>query len=255
MWVLTGLVTLALLGMACAGAGGPPGDVGTTGLQGSPGDVGSTDGENWKKSANWLNEKVPSDLGILSNLGKLKLEANALSGCVRGGNVQHYAHGDGCPYGFISQESMQPITTSSPLPLATPTSGVWRYSALAGYESCVGVAGSLRGYGNSHGVSLGGGRVAGGGSQPPPSEGLCQGHGPAGQDRRTGCPSSCPFRRGRPAGVAPYTRLRVPGTQRVDDTTQSTDDHADHREEPPGAGQQSSTSRHTGTRQLAGEGA
>ena len=127
MWVLTGLVTLALLGMACAGVGGPPGDVGTTGLQGSPGDVGSTDGENWKKSANWLNEEVPPDLGILSNLGKLKLEANALSGCVRGGNVQHYAHGDGCPYGFISQESMQPITTSSPLPLATPTSGVWRY--------------------------------------------------------------------------------------------------------------------------------
>ena len=54
-------------------------------------------------------------------------------------------------------------------------------SALAGYESCAGVAGSLRGHGNSHGVSLGGGRVAGGGSQPPPSEGLCQGHGPAGQ--------------------------------------------------------------------------
>ena len=63
---------------------------------------------------------------------------------------------------------------------------------------------------NSHGVSLGGGRVAGGGSQPPPSEGLCQGHGPAGQDRRTGCPSSCPFRRGRPAGVAPCC-ARFPG--------------------------------------------
>ncbi len=40
-------------------------------------------------------------------------------------------------------------------------------SALAGYESCVGVAGSLRGHGNSHGVSLGGGRVAGGGKSTP----------------------------------------------------------------------------------------
>ena len=40
-------------------------------------------------------------------------------------------------------------------------------SALAGYESCAGVAGSLRGHGNSHGVSLGGGRVAGGGKSTP----------------------------------------------------------------------------------------
>ena len=74
---------------------------------------------------------------------------------------------------------------------------------------------------------------AGGGSQPSPGAGLCQGHWAAGQDRFPGCGGPGSLRRGRPSSTASPPGRRDPGPQLAGGPQTTGDDHAGSGEEPP----------------------
>ena len=76
--------------------------------------------------------------------------------------------------------------------------------------------------------------AAGGGGQPAPDSRLRQGHGDAGQDRRSGRSGSGSLCRSGPTSRAPFARSRGPGPQLSGWPKASDADHAGLREESPG---------------------
>ncbi len=76
--------------------------------------------------------------------------------------------------------------------------------------------------------------AAGGGGQPAPDSRLRQGHGDAGQDRRSGRSGSGSLCRSGPTSRAPFARSQGPGPQLPGWPKASDADHAGLREESPG---------------------